>query len=119
MTVTTLFPILRTTDLPRLVDFYRRAFSASVHYRFEHDGREVYVALTVGGGVLGIGFEPEVTSGDAVAVWLYVDEVDSAHSAALAAGATSVVAPEDMPWGERVAQVRDPDGTLLYLGVRN
>ncbi|MGY3126577.1 putative glyoxalase superfamily protein PhnB [Agrococcus sp. UYP33] len=24
--------------------------------------------------------------------------------------------PELMPWGERVAQVRDPDGFLLYLG---
>ncbi|WP_309127865.1 VOC family protein [Microbacterium sp.] len=116
MTVTRLFPILRTTDLPALVDFYQRAFSASVEYRFEHDGREVYVAMAVGGGTIGIGFEPDAAGGDAVAIWLYVDDVDTAHSAAVDAGAESVAEPEGMPWGERVAQVRDPDGTLLYLG---
>lgn len=118
MAVTRLFPILRTTDLPRLVDFYRRAFSASVHYRFEHEGQDVYVALTVGGGVIGIGLEPEVESGDSLAIWLYVDDVDSAYSAAVEVGAASIEAPNDKPWGERVAQVRDPDGTLLYLGFQ-
>lgn len=118
MTVTRLFPILRTRDLTRLVEFYRHAFSATVHYRFEHEGRDVYVALTVGGGVIGIGAETDVGSGDSVAIWLYVDDVDSAYSAAVEAGAVPVAPPEDMPWGERVAQVRDPDGTLLYLGVQ-
>lgn len=117
MTVTRLFPILRTTDLPGLVGFYQRAFSATVEYRFEQDGREVYVAMAVGGGTVGIGFEPDAAGGDAVALWLYVDDVDTAHSAALEAGAASVLPPDDMPWGERVAQVRDPDGTLLYLGA--
>lgn len=117
MTVTRLFPILRTSDLPRLVAFYETAFSASVDYRYEHDGTDVYVALAVGGGSIGIGFEPDVFAGDPVAIWLYVDDVDSAYSRAVAAGAASVAAPEDMPWGERVAQVRDPDGTLLYLGA--
>ncbi|GGD73749.1 VOC family protein [Microbacterium murale] len=116
MTVTRLFPILRTTDLPRLVTFYERAFSASVDYRYEHEGRDVYVALAVGGGSIGIGHEPDVSPGDPVAIWLYVDEVDSAYSRATDAGAAPVAAPDDMPWGERVAQVRDPDGTLLYLG---
>ncbi|WP_194420108.1 VOC family protein [Microbacterium abyssi] len=116
MTVTRLFPILRTNDLPRLVTFYERAFSASVEYRYEHEGRAVYVALAVGGGTIGIGYEPEVSPGDPVAIWLYVDDVDSAYSRATDAGATSVADPDDMPWGERVAQVRDPDGTLLHLG---
>ncbi|WP_456513951.1 VOC family protein [Agrococcus sp. UYP33] len=50
------------------------------------------------------------------ALWIYVDDVDRSHRAALEAGATSVAEPELMPWGERVAQVRDPDGFLLYLG---
>lgn len=116
MTVTKLFPILRTKDLPRLVTFYERAFSASVDYRYEHEGRTVYIALAVGGSTIGIGHEPEVSAGDPIAIWLYVDEVDSTYSRALDAGAAPVAAPDDMPWGERVAQVRDPDSTLLYLG---
>jgi predicted enzyme related to lactoylglutathione lyase len=117
MTVRTLFPILRTRDLPRLVAFYEQVFAASVHYRFEDDGREVYVALAVGNGTIGIGFEPDVTPGDTVAVWLYVDDVDDSYARAIEAGAPSVAEPADMPWGERVAQIRDADGTLLYLGA--
>jgi uncharacterized glyoxalase superfamily protein PhnB len=106
-----LFPILRTADLPALIAFYESAFGGVVTYRYE----EVYAALAVGGGSLGIGFEPDA-SGDQVAIWFYVDDADAAYRAVLDAGGSSEGEPEDMPWGERVATVRDPDGNLLYLG---
>jgi uncharacterized glyoxalase superfamily protein PhnB len=48
---------------------------------------------------------------------LYVDDADAAYATTLAAGAESIAAPEDLPWGERVAQVRDPDGNLLYVAT--
>ncbi|MBT2485233.1 MULTISPECIES: glyoxalase/bleomycin resistance/extradiol dioxygenase family protein [unclassified Microbacterium] len=117
MSVTRLFPILRTHDLSRLSGFYEAAFAASVTYRYDQDGTDVYVALAVGGGTIGIGFEPDTVRGDTVAIWLYADDVDATYDSAVAAGAPSVTAPEDMPWGERVAQVRDPDGNLLYLAT--
>jgi uncharacterized glyoxalase superfamily protein PhnB len=50
-------------------------------------------------------------------VWLYTEDVDAAYASAVDAGAEAVAGPEDMPWGERVAQVRDPDGNVLYLGT--
>jgi lactoylglutathione lyase len=34
-----------------------------------------------------------------------------------AAGVPVVGEPEDQPWGEGVARVRDPDGRLVYLGA--
>lgn len=117
MTITSLFPILRTTDLSRLVEFYEQAFGASVAYRFEQDGVDVYVAVAVGGGQIGIGLEPDVSRGDAIALWLYADDADAAYRSAIDADAASVSEPEDMPWGERVGQVRDPDGNLLYLAT--
>lgn len=117
MTITSLFPVLRTPDLPRLSGFYERAFRAFVTYRYDQGGVDVYVALDVGGGRIGIGHEPEVARGDAIAMWLYADDVDATYDAALAAGAASVAEPEDLPWGERVAQVHDPDGNLLYLAT--
>jgi predicted enzyme related to lactoylglutathione lyase len=115
--VTSLFPILRTPDLARLSRFYETAFAATVTYRYAHEGADVYVALAVGGGALGIGLNSDVTPGDPIAVWLYVDDADVAYTVALAAGADSVAEPENLPWGERVAQVRDPDGNLLYLAT--
>ncbi|OAN33679.1 VOC family protein [Microbacterium sp. H83] len=117
MVVSSLFPILRTSDLPRLQAFYEAAFGAVVTYRFDHEGVDVYVALAVGDGALAIGFAPDAVRGDAVAVWLYTDDADAAFARAVAAGAGAVSAPADQPWGERVAEVRDPDGNPLYLAT--
>ena len=38
--------------------------------------------------------------------------------ALVSAGATVVSRPTDMPWGERVADVTDPDGNLIHVGQR-
>jgi predicted enzyme related to lactoylglutathione lyase len=119
MAVHSLFPILLTRDLPRLCEFYERALGGAVDYRFTDGGEDAYVSLTVGAASLGIGKEPEAPSlGDRVALWFYVDDVDAAFEAFTAAGGTAVQPPADMPWGERVAQARDPDGNLVNLGAQ-
>jgi uncharacterized glyoxalase superfamily protein PhnB len=43
------------------------------------------------------------------------DEVDQVHRDLLAAGATEYKAPWDAFWGQRYAQVKDPDGTVIDL----
>ncbi len=116
MAVQRSFPILRTPDLERLEAFYVAAFDARRTYAYEDDGRVVYVALEVGASTVAIGFEPSAGPPEA-ALWIYVDDVDAAFDRALERGATAVAEPELMPWGERVAQVRDPDWMLLYLGA--
>ncbi|WP_203581578.1 VOC family protein [Microbacterium hibisci] len=122
MIVRSLFPILATPDLARLAGFYEAALGASVAYRFpaEDGSGDVYVSLALGGASLGIGLDPaasEPAAHDRVALWFYVDDVDGAFRDAVAAGATVVREPADMPWGERVAQVRDVDGNLVNLGA--
>ena len=113
MAVTGLFPILRTRDLGSLVGFYERALGGAVDYRFE----DVYVAMTIGAATLGIGLERDVAPGDPIALWFYVDDVDASFAGFLAGGGSSEREPKDMPWGERVAQVRDVDGNLIYLAA--
>ena len=54
----------------------------------------------------------------AVELAFEVEDVDSAHAAALAAGAPSFQAPADRYWGERTAYVLDPDGGLVELLTR-
>lgn len=52
-------------------------------------------------------------------VYLTVDtdaEVDAAYERAVAAGATSVLRPEDQPYGGRNATVRDPEGNWWSVG---
>lgn len=118
MSVTRLFPILRSVDLAASIAFYEQAFAAEVTYRFAPEGGDVvYVALAVGGGTIGIAFEPEVATGDAIALWIYTDDIEADFAAAVAAGAEALSGPADMPWGERVAELRDPDGNHIYLGL--
>lgn len=119
MTVRSLFPILTTADLPRLVDFYARALGAEVVYRFSaDDGTDAYVSLELGPASLGIGADAAPTAdSDRIALWFYVTDVDSAFQAVLRSGGAQVQPPTTMPWGERVAQIRDPDGNLVNLAA--
>src|SRR6478736_3999826 len=107
MAVQSLFPILLTRDLPVLVRFYESALGATVAYRFGGGDGDDYVSLQLGGASLGIGRDPDAlppSVGDRAALWFYVDDVDAAYAAWLAAGGHSEQAPADMPWGERVVQ---------------
>jgi uncharacterized glyoxalase superfamily protein PhnB len=118
MTVQRSFPILSTREPERLEAFYVEAFGAERTYAFNDDGRDVYVALAVGASTVSIGLDNDLDAEPVgAALWLYVDDVDAAYRRALDAGATSIAEPELMPWGERVAQVRDPSGFVLFLGV--
>ena len=51
-------------------------------------------------------------------LYLYVDDADATYQRALAAGATSLEAPFDTPYGDRRAMVRDPWGDVLQIAHR-
>lgn len=119
MVVQSLFPILSSRDLSALTAFYERALGGEVAFRFPGVDGDDYISLVIGQAHLGIGRDPGVVdsldSGDRVALWFYVDDVDDSFARAIEAGAVETRPPTDMPWGERVAQVRDIDGNLLNL----
>lgn len=48
-------------------------------------------------------------------IGLLCDDVPAAVQRAVAAGATLLKAPATKPWGQTVAYVRTPDGTLVEL----
>lgn len=118
MAVRGLYPILLTRDLPRLVSFYEHVLHARVGYRYGSADEDDYVTLTIGEVSLGVGRAPETPqSGDRVSLWFTVDDVDATFDRWMSGGGSHVDAPGDMPWGERVAQVRDPDGNLVNLAA--
>ena len=72
----------------------------------------------MGGATLGIALEDLPESGhDRTSLWFYVDDVDDSYRRALEAGASPHSEPTNMPWGERMGQVRDPDGLTINLGA--
>jgi PhnB protein len=53
-----------------------------------------------------------------VFLYIYVDEVEATYRRALDAGAVSVEAPVDTPYGDRRAMVRDPFGNVYQIAAR-
>ena len=108
------FPILAVADLGEARRFYEQ-LGFVVTYRFPDDGPPAFVAMDRNGSGLGLSAAGSAGA-EAFSYWVYVENVDASVAELRSAGATVVAEPEDQPWGERVASVRDPAGNLVHLG---
>ena len=61
--------------------------------------------------------DPPHPGGKPASIYVYIDDVDAAYQRALAAGATSVAAPEDKPYQERAAGVKDSFGNTWWIAT--
>jgi PhnB protein len=50
-------------------------------------------------------------------LYIYVVDADSTYRRALEAGATSLERPQDLPYGDRRAMVRDPWGNTWQIAT--
>ncbi|MDX1977809.1 MAG: VOC family protein [Pseudanabaenaceae cyanobacterium bins.68] len=55
------------------------------------------------------------STGNALIWAIAVDDLDYTYQQLLSSGIESLQAPAVMPWGQRVAFLRDPDGNLVEL----
>lgn len=63
----------------------------------------------IGGGIT------ESPSAPMVTVYINVPNVDEALKKAVGLGATTVMGPDDVPGGPRIAQFADPDGNVIGI----
>jgi lactoylglutathione lyase len=113
------FPVIYTTDVQRLVTFYER-LGFAVTFRFPPDDDQGYASLsrdTSDLGIVNADFPRDqigVNVGDRprFEMFIYVDELDATVASL---GAPVLQQPTDMPWGERLAYVTDPDGNPVAL----
>jgi predicted enzyme related to lactoylglutathione lyase len=113
----TVTPILVTRDVGRLHTFYATLFDATEVVRFPEDGPMFYLGLRMGDSDLGISADAAVEVGRPVRVLLSiaVPDVDALLPRIEALGGSVPGPSNDMPWGQRVAHVTDPDGNALNL----
>lgn len=119
------YTILYVPDVTKALSFYQAAFGFSL--KFLHES-EQYGELETGAVTLAfvtedlannneIGFIPNRIENKSPGIELafVTNDVEQAYKKALAAGAVLVKQPEQKPWGQVVAYVRDMNGVLVEL----
>jgi predicted enzyme related to lactoylglutathione lyase len=110
-------PIITTPDLARLRMFYERLLGAVETRRFPSDGAAFFVGLRVGDSELGLVNEAttDLSAPQRILLSVDVDDVNGLLGRVETAGGRVLGPPTDMPWGQRVAHVHDPDGNMINL----
>jgi uncharacterized glyoxalase superfamily protein PhnB len=112
-------PYLTVPDAARLVEFLKRAFEGIERARIARpDGTILHVQVLVGNSLLMIGEPQAPWQPRTCMLYHYVADVDSTYRRALEAGATTVVEPANMFYGDRHACVKDVAGNDWWIATR-
>ena len=112
------------------IEFYKRAFGAEeAHRMLEPDGKRImHAALRIGSSIFFVNDDfpetcggqsqtPKGLNGTPVVLHRYVENCDAAVERAQKAGATVLMPPTDMFWGDRYAMLTDPYGHKWSLAT--
>ena len=109
----TVIPRIFTNDPEGVVAFMRDVFGATGEVPAERPAEiwigESMLLVSDGGGLR----DPAPAF-----LYVYVPDADAAYKRAVALRAETIEAPEDMPWGDRRATVRDPYGNVWQMATR-
>lgn len=120
----TITPHLIVDNATDAIDFYIKAFGAMEQCRMPMPDSDkiMHAAISIGDSTVmlaetmecpesGMKIQsPKQLGGSPVCIHLTVPDVDKVFAQALAAGATEVMKPADMFWGDRYGKLADPFG---------
>ena len=117
-------PYLIVNGAAKAIDFYKNIFGATERMRMDKpDGRVGHAELLISGSLVMLAEEctgargPQSIGGSPVILHLYVEDVDTVISSALAAGATATQPVETKFYGDRSGGVIDPFGHHWHIST--
>ena len=119
-------PYLTIKDAAAALEFFKRAFGATVVVRMDGpDGTVGHAEIQIGDSKIMLSDEweegncrsPQAYGGTPVSLHLYVPEVDKTVADAVAAGATLRDPIEDKFYGDRAGTVVDPFGHVWFVST--
>ncbi|MEV8129100.1 MULTISPECIES: VOC family protein [Streptomyces] len=115
--MSTIQPVILTADHDVLLGFYTKLFGAEEIFRVPEEGPVFYLGLRIGDTDLGLVAKANPGDREASRILLSigVDDVDETLGRVAALGGSVRGGPNDMPWGQRVAHIQDPDGNPVNL----
>jgi len=114
-------PFLHLRDAHKFIPFAEAAFGAeALGVALSDEGKVLHATIKIGTGTLEIDEASEESAPSPGYLHFYVPDVDAVYASAMKAEATSMEAPNDKPYGERSAGIRDAFGNVwwaaTYLG---
>jgi len=111
-------PYLHPRGAPALIDFLKQAFGAEEEARYQSpDGIVHHAKVRIGDSMVEMGEAHGEYQPLPATLHVYVEDCDALYERALGAGATSLSAPADQPYGDRSAGVVDPFGNRWFIAT--
>ena len=113
---TSVTPYLMLADVPTQVRFLTQAFDAIESSRHEAaDGTIMHTQVRINGAAIMMGPAREPWKPMPASIYVYVVDCDTTYAKALAAGATSIMPPMNMFYGDRQGGVKDCNGNVWWI----
>ncbi|AUG75659.1 extradiol dioxygenase [Kitasatospora sp. MMS16-BH015] len=115
--MSTVQPVILTARLDTLLAFYRELLGATETFRIPEEGPAFYRGLRIGDTDLGLVAREDLGPGAAPRILLSiaVEDLTATLARVEPLGGTIDGGPTEMPWGQRVAHIKDPDGNPVNL----
>lgn len=112
-------PYIVVSGVDTLLDFLDTVFGIEVQENIlDKDGAPRHVQLTIGDSMLMLGESPgEEWPPQPAGLYIYVDDCDAVHRKALEHGATEIMPPANMFYGDRHGGVVDPCGNTWWIAT--
>jgi len=111
-------PYVLTTGADAVIAFMKQAFSATERMRVrKDDGSIMHAELQIDDSMIEMADGGPPWNPMPCSLHLYVPDADAAYKRALDAGATSVYAPMDQPYGDRECGVLDSGGNYWFIAT--
>lgn len=115
---TTVTPFVIVKGAAEFIDFTKKAFDAEEITRVGEDGAIGHAEVRIGNAIVMLFDSKEHWPPTPAFLRLYVNDCDATYNQALRAGGISITKPTDLPWGDRMARVKDPLGNLWWIMTR-
>lgn len=122
----TITPYLTVKDAKKAIEFYQKAFGASVISVMNGDENQVmHAEIKIGDSIVMLADEwpscgvlgPQSLGGSSGSLLIYTKDVDADFDRAIKAGCTSIFPVTDQFWGDRYGKLSDPFGHVWSLAT--
>jgi PhnB protein len=111
-------PYITVNDTPGLIEFLQRAFGATETSRINRpDGAIMHAEIRIGDSPIMLSEACQEMGPMPASLYLYLEEADAAFARAVEAGATPIMEPADMLWGDRFGCVKDAWGNQWSIST--